>query len=635
MKTGKKDILLLIAAVCLLCITTVWAQVNISGKPGLIYIPTADILKDGTFLTGYNFNPTGYAFKYNKTNSESIAYVHLALLPRLEININLLNANGPIAFKRKGIGDRQLDVKYGLLTETTNRPSIAVILSAPFGVDNSMLTHALIATKHTALTKSTELAITVGVGSPYTIGRKTNQNDILSDFKLYNKRDLSSQYLVGPFGGVNVNFSRKGGVMAEWDSQHLNVGAYATLFKHLNVQAGLINGKQITFGASYSTNLLRTYTPLRTRQREYEDGGETVDEPVDDNLAKQQSWKGLSDYENLTIDSVKHQVSYEQRLYRNPFVGLIKLARSLTPRGITEFVPLFQGVPVARYRLGETVETQLLSGNERADFARAHPFDGRRYKFDFRLHPEFIAQFGFRERVVESKTNILLQSQLFLSRGLVLNWGVLLPIVNHLDNQALNVRPAPTFVNQFLALDGRNFMSLSAGLFYNDQYGFNAQYRHADVRKNWSFGIESSLTGFYFFPQNGFYYEKLRQLMVLADVAYRIPKRDITIKVSGGQYLDRDRGARLDVIRQMGNVEIGFFTTQTRNGTTGGFNFAIPIGPGRIVQSQRVRLRTTEEFRWEYMYTRGYNIASRYRTGYQLDALLRQYHHSYFQNQYR
>ncbi|QKZ15876.1 YjbH domain-containing protein [Spirosoma sp. KUDC1026] len=616
----------------MLCTTTVWAQVNISGKPGLIYIPSADILKDGTFLAGYNFNPAGYAFKYNKTNSESIAYVHLAVLPRLEININLLNANGPIAFKRRGIGDRQLDVKYGVLLETAKRPSVAVILSAPFGADNSLITQALVATKHKALTKSIELAITAGIGSPYAIGRKGNTNNILADFQLLNKRDSAYRYLLGPFGGVNINFNRKGGVMAEWDSQHLNVGAYATLFKHLNLQAGLINGKQLTFGAAYTTNLLRTYSPIRNQQPKYEDGGETDDEPV---TAYQQPLEGLSDYENLTIDSSGFRVSYEQRLYRNPFVGLIKLARSLTPKGVDEFVPLFQGVPVARYRLGETVETRLLSRKERANYAQTHPFDGRNYKFDFRLQPEFIAQFGFRERVVESKTNLLLQSQLFLSRGLVLNWGVLLPIVNHLDNQALNVRPAPTFVNQFLALNDRNFMSLSAGLFYNDQYGFNAQYRHGDVRKNWSFGVESSLTGFYFFPQNGFYYEKLQQLMLLADVAYRIPKRDITIKVSGGQYLDKDRGARLDLIRQMGNVEVGFFATQTRNGTTGGFNFAIPLGPGRIVQSQRVRLRTTEEFRWEYMYTRGYNIASRYRTGYQLDALLRQYHHSYFQNQYR
>ena len=178
-------------------------------------------------------------------------------------------------------------------------------------------------------------------------------------------------------------------------------------------------------------------------------------------------------------------------------------------------------------------------------------------------------------------------------------------------------------------------MSLSAGLFYNDQYGLNVQYRHADLTKNWSYGLEAGYTGFYFFPKNGFYYESPENLLLLADVAYRIPRRDVTLKLSGGQYLFQDRGVRFDFIRQLGNVEVGFYATKTVNGGTGGFNFAVPIPPGRIAQTQRVRLRSTEEFRWEYAYSRGYNIGTRYRLGNQLDALLRQYHSSYIQNQYR
>ncbi|WP_338868961.1 YjbH domain-containing protein [Spirosoma sp. SC4-14] len=343
----------------------------------------------------------------------------------------------------------------------------------------------------------------------------------------------------------------------------------------------------------------------------------------------------LLNFENLTVDSVQHTAYYEQRLYRNPVIGMMELAEPLSAKGINTFVPLFQGVPIARYQVAPTVNTYTLTKPERKDWAISHPFDGRRYKLDFRLQPEFIAQFGYREHPVESKTNLLLQSQLYLSRGLVLNWGVLFPIINDLDNQALNVRPAPTFLNQFLALDGVNFLSLSAGLFYNDQYGVNVQYRHADLTKNWSFGIETSYTGFYYFPSNGFYYEPLQQFMALADVAYRIPSRDLTLKVSGGQYMYQDRGVRFDVIRQMGNVEVGFYAMKTVNGGTGGFNFAIPIPPGKIAQTKKLRLRSTEEFRWEYNYSRGYKIGNRYRLGYQLDALLRQYHASYIQNQFR
>lgn len=354
--------------------------------------------------------------------------------------------------------------------------------------------------------------------------------------------------------------------------------------------------------------------------------------PVRDGMAQQQP---MRDFENVTVDSTQHRIYYEQRLYRNPLVGMLELANALPTTDIHTFVPLFQGVPIAQYQLGAMGTTTPITRSDRQAWTKTHPFNSRNYKFDFRLQPEFIAQFGFREQTVESKTNLLLQSQLFLRRGLVLNWGILFPIVNHLDNQALNVRPAPVFLNQFLALDGVNFLSLSAGLFYNDQYGLNVQYRHADLTKNWSFGVETGYTGFYFFPKNGFYYQAPEHFTVLADVAYRIPMRDVTLKLSAGQFMYQDRGVRFDFIRQMGNVEVGFYAAKTVNGGTGGFNFAVPIPPGRIAQTQRVRLRTTDEFRWEYAYSRGYNIANRYRVGYQLDALLRQYHSSYIQNQYQ
>ncbi|GAB4024769.1 hypothetical protein GCM10028773_48320 [Spirosoma koreense] len=339
------------------------------------------------------------------------------------------------------------------------------------------------------------------------------------------------------------------------------------------------------------------------------------------------------DFENLTADSAQNRIYYEQRLYRNPMIAMLALDQQRLLHAEAELVPLFQGVPIARYRLTPGFATTMMSKPEREAYAKQVPFEARRYKFDFRIQPEFMANFGYRESPLESKTNILLQSQLYLSRGLVLNWGILFPIVNDMDNQPLNVRPAPLFLNQFLALDQADFLSVSAGLFYNDRYGLNLQYRHADLNRPWSYGLETSLTGFYFFPKNDFYYESLKDFMVLADVAYRFDKRNITLKLSGGQYMYQDRGARIDFIRQFPNVEVGFYATKTVNGSTAGFNFAIPIPPGRIAQTKGFRVRSTEEFRWEYNYSRGYNIGNRYKVGYQLDALLRQYHHNYLKSQ--
>lgn len=255
--------------------TSLFGQVNISGKPGLLYVPTATLLADGTFHAGYSYNPVNYAFRFNPAvnpklttrNSESIFFVNLVMLPRLELNINLLRPNGPVQYGARGIGDRQIDVKYGVMTETTRRPSVALILSIPFGIDNSLVTNAVVATKHVSLSSVIELELTAGYASPYFLERSDTRNDqnstLFSGFVFQDKRDKAAYYLAGPIAGIKASLSRKGGLMAEWDSQHLNLGGYATLFKHWTVQAGVLNFDQLTVGTSYAFSLLPTKQTAR------------------------------------------------------------------------------------------------------------------------------------------------------------------------------------------------------------------------------------------------------------------------------------------------------------------------------------------------------------------------------------
>ncbi|RAI74731.1 hypothetical protein HMF3257_11500 [Spirosoma telluris] len=132
----------------------------------------------------------------------------------------------------------------------------------------------------------------------------------------------------------------------------------------------------------------------------------------------------LTNFENLTVDSTTHRVYYEQRLYRNPLIGLIELNQALTSQTSTEYVPMYQGVPIAGYRLSSPFQATLLSRQERKAINRVVPFSMRRYKFDFRIQPEVIANFGFKLDPYQTKTSLLLQSQLYLTRGLVLNFGL-------------------------------------------------------------------------------------------------------------------------------------------------------------------------------------------------------------------
>jgi hypothetical protein len=240
------------------------AQINLSGKPGLIYIPSAVETPDGTFRLGYNYNPKEYALRYPYKNPERVIYANLTLLNRLDVNFNFLQLIRTDQNKkiRQGLGDRQLDLRYLLFKEKKFRPAIALVMSSPFTIDAAMLTHTLVATKNLLINEQLSVDVSAGYGSPWFVYRdvKNLENvSILEGFKWQKKSRYihNNGYLVGPFGGAVLHFRKKMGLMVEYDSKNINVGLYGLLFNRWTVQAGLLNADQVTFGTSYSFNLLK------------------------------------------------------------------------------------------------------------------------------------------------------------------------------------------------------------------------------------------------------------------------------------------------------------------------------------------------------------------------------------------
>jgi len=249
------------------------AQVNISGKPGLIYVPSAVLSEEGSLRIGVNYNPVDYSFRRRGRNAERILFANLVILPRLEVNLNFLQVIGTDQFPaREALGDRQLDLRYLLLKETAKRPSVAIVMSSPFTIDAALMTHVIVATKTFKVDENFRALVTAGVGSPYFVYRDAGNltsSSVLEDFKWQKKSEYryNTHYLVGPFGGVQVAYREKVGLMAEFDSRHINLGAYATLFGRWNVQAGLLNFDQVTLGTAYNFALLK---PTKRMKKLYE-----------------------------------------------------------------------------------------------------------------------------------------------------------------------------------------------------------------------------------------------------------------------------------------------------------------------------------------------------------------------------
>ncbi|MCF2502638.1 YjbH domain-containing protein [Dyadobacter sp. CY107] len=631
----------ILSTLILVICSKVIAQSNISGKPGLIYIPTARYVPDGNMEIGLHFFPGNYGFNSDNQNPGRVLSLNLTVLPRFDININVLQLFSTAANPVKlGLGDRQLDFRYLLMKESKSRPSLAFITSTPTSISPTLLTHALVATKHFNVAKEWEAEVTAGYGSPYHVYRKGSTLDnygLFANMAFEKKEDYAyhKRYLEGPFGGVSFTFRSKVGLMLEYDSQNINAGVYVRALKNWVIQAAVLNGEQITFGSAYNFSLLKqSRRMLSLGKKQSQDNVQTPGKSETD-IIDPGYRKLRGNFENVGTDSAGI-ITYEQRLNRNPFPALYQLKKLFADSPNTSFVPLFQGIPIGQYKLGDKLEFSQVSDEMRERLKQKNRFPLHRngYSLDFWIQPYFNANFGNYDKPIQSNTSVALQSQIFLLPGMSLDFGILFPIVNDLDNRPKKIRPAPVFLNQFYSKN-HNHISASAGFFQNDQYGVNIQYRRANLKRPWSFGVEAGLTGDYYYPNKGIYYGNMEKLLLVLDAAYLLSNPDITFKVSGGRYLAGDTGVRLDMLRQFSNIEIGFYAMTTSNGSTIGFNFAIPLFPGKLLNGKHVRLRTASEFPWEYNYTRGYRIGERYRTGYQLDQKLRQYHSQYLNRQYQ
>lgn len=247
--------------VFLLSYHLVTAQVNIAGKKGLLFIPTAEEAEDGVFTLSAVTIPPSYSFtRQNQLYGNVIYVAGLTVLPRLDIQFQFINlyrtANAPKI--PLGLGDRQLDFRYLLVRETEKRPSVALSATFPFSKLAPTSSTALVATKTWRQEKEVQIQGSLGYGLPiYFFRDESNLNNYnFTTLMRVGTKNAETDYLVGIFGGVKLSYRQKVGVMGEWDGQHANVGVYATVFRRFTAQVGLINGDRLSGGITFQQRLM-------------------------------------------------------------------------------------------------------------------------------------------------------------------------------------------------------------------------------------------------------------------------------------------------------------------------------------------------------------------------------------------
>ncbi|MCY2687783.1 YjbH domain-containing protein [Salinimicrobium sp. TH3] len=333
-------------------------------------------------------------------------------------------------------------------------------------------------------------------------------------------------------------------------------------------------------------------------------------------------------FENIQVkegeDSLK--VFFEHREFRSPYHSMRYadlLLQEMEKKPLV-WIPLYHNTPIGEYH-ANSYRFSSLSEEDRRFYRQYNSFQ-EAYRFHLRIHPDFSARFGYYSDPFQIKFNLILDSRIYLAPGLSLQTGIAIPIQNNLDAQDTKPRLAPSMLHYFAQPANSHFVALSLGSFYYDRYGIDLQYRYDDLSSPWSFGLESGLTGFYWMTSGSIYSEDVNNLHAIADVEYRLPFENLSVKLSAGKFLFEDLGGRVDLIRQFGTVDLGLHISATDAGVTGGFQFAFSLWPGTIIRTKKLEVRTSEEFRWEYSYNNEEPVARRYRLGIpRLDHVLRQY----------
>ncbi len=327
---------------------------------------------------------------------------------------------------------------------------------------------------------------------------------------------------------------------------------------------------------------------------------------------------------------VGDKIYYEQWLDRNQW-KYGQFNANNHKDSVLQFVPNIIGMPIASYRNGTGSNWKVESYDKTWTSPDYKPY--KHYLFDFWLQPDFQFRFGNFENPVESKGGLSIYHQIPIKRGLSLFAGLHIPIKNDFDEQPLNFRPAATYFNYFKSLRNYNYLNIAVGYFLGDRYGYKIQYIKSPLDQSWSWGVENSLTGYLYFYPKSLKYTPLDDLVLIGHLAYRLKKEDIIFKLTGGQFLHRDKGARLEIIRQFSKAEVSLFSLFSQNGSTIGIDLAFRIPPGKIIQNQKFRLRTGNEYPFQYIYSSGYSIAENFRLLTDMDRMLRQFNSNYWINE--
>ena len=280
-------------------------------------------------------------------------------------------------------------------------------------------------------------------------------------------------------------------------------------------------------------------------------------------------------------------------------------------------------------------ELQVASEKPEFEKYKAVRTNRSEFKADVALGPNVSLQFGDWDRNVQSNINLIPELNTMLTKGLTLTAQALVPLYNNFlipEQAETQIRPGIIALNQMIRIEDNVFLNASLGYFTRSRAGFDIELRKYFGEGNFSLSLNTGYTVYKSFsPKLIEYFEDDNYFTGIVSAEYRYCPYDLTFGVKAGNFLYNNIAARFDLLRQFGELKIGFFATVTKSSDfNGGFNFSIPLPPGKYMRIKYLRVRQSKDFSLEYRAKGFSKSVGTYDTGSQLYNILMEYNADFF-----
>jgi hypothetical protein len=221
-------------------------------------------------------------------------------------------------------------------------------------------------------------------------------------------------------------------------------------------------------------------------------------------------------------------------------------------------------------------------------------------RFELVFYPQFRIENKLLGQLYEYQLGVVPELRFHIYKGLRLDAGMVIPIVNQMEDEGNYIRPAMVVLSQSLNIGNDFHAVVSAGKFSKNRHGVDIRALQFFADGRLTLGANAGYTGYDEVIENEFIYKPVNTFTWHVQLGAFIKKFNSMINLNYGKYLHEDYGFRFNAVRFFGRTALGFWAMHAGGVINGGFNFAIPLAKAEKRSKKIFSVGLPKHMFWEY-----------------------------------